>query len=103
MLFFLHTDHNFDNKTKKGQYDKLAMQCAFKQNSLNERMSINLDGGCSLFHPTMTTQGVCHAFNDLSLQKVWLPNELMDRFEKYYEVEHRDELFQGAGMAQGKN
>ena len=96
--------HVFDDKTKKGQYDKLAMQCAFKQNSLNERMSIfNLDGGCSLFHPTMTTQGFCHAFNDVSLQKVWLPNELMNRFENYYQVEHRDEDFQGAGMAEGKN
>ena len=97
-------DHIFDDVNKKGQYDKLAMQCAFKQNLLKEKLSIfNLDGGCSLFHPTMTTQGFCHAFNDISLQKVWLPNELMNRFENFYKVKHRDEAFQGAGMAEGKN
>ena len=79
------------------------MECAFKQNLLKERLSLfDMRGGCDLFRPMITTQGICHTFNGVKLSDMWRKNEVMDTFEKNFRTDHVEEYFQGAGQAEGE-
>ena len=80
------------------------MECAFKQSLLKEKTSLfDMEGSCDLFESTVTSQGICHTFNGLKLSELWKPNIGTNSFEKAFPSNHRDEYFQGAGMAEGKN
>ena len=89
-----------------GIYDMLIMECAFKQNLLKEKLTLfsEEDAGCGIFQPTLTTQGLCHTFNGQTISEVWKNKDMkiIDEFEDTFRnITHRDEKFQGSGMAEG--
>ena len=91
---------------KNGLHDKLIAGCAFKEDLGKKKFSaIDLQGGCDHFHPTLTTNGICHTFNGNELSEIWKPDELTAAFEnvsKNLHIHQTKEYFGGAGSVQGK-
>ena len=86
----------------RGHFDKLVLDCAFKQNLMTDRKSIfGMAGGCEMFRPMLTMQGFCHTFNGITLKSVWKSNDMMNAFQKTFRTDHLGEYFQGAGQAEG--
>ena len=73
-------DHDLSNK---GLYDKLIMECAFKQNILKKK-ELDIDGGCDLFQPTLTTNGLCYSFNSKATTEVWKETDITNAFENIF-------------------
>ena len=85
----------------RGHFDKLVLDCAFKQNLLTDRKSIfGMAGSCEMFRPMLTMQGFCHTFNGITLKKVWQSNDMMNAFQDTFRTDHLGEYFQGAGQAE---
>ena len=90
---------------KNGLHDKLIAGCAFKEDLGKKKFSaVDLQGGCDHFHPTLTTNGICHTFNGNELSEIWKPDELTAAFENVSKTKHvhTKEYFGGAGSVQGK-
>ena len=86
---------------EKNQYNKLFMECAFKQ-SLSSKKDLDHDGGCDLFHPTLTTNGLCYTFNSEAPGDIWKPSEITNTFQDLFPFKDSTEVFQGAAMGEGK-
>jgi hypothetical protein len=99
---FKHTKDD-DYVNDKGLFDKLLLQCAFKRNLLKKKHSqSDLDGGCELFHPTLTSNGFCYTFNGQMPSELFTSSDMLAAFKKVFSTEHSKEFFQGAGIAEGK-
>ena len=77
------------------------MECDFGKNLLR-RKDFDHTGGCELFQPTLTTNGLCHTFNGQSPSLVWKTAEITETFQKQFPMEHSNEKFIDAGVAEGK-
>ena len=91
-----------DDMNEKNQYEKLIMECAFQRNLLKKK-SFNHDGGCDLFHPTLTTNGLCHTFNSEAPSDVWKSSETTNAFQDLFPWEHSKEVFHDSGVVEGKS
>ena len=73
---FSHIEEDQFLKTK-GLYDKLIIDCAFREDiSLKRRP----DGGCPGFYPTLTTNGMCYTFNGKPTSELWQSSKMIDSF-----------------------
>ena len=90
-----------DSSSNVGQYDKLVMQYAFKQNILTKQQD-NYDGGSELFIPTLTTNGLCYSFNVENYSGVWKESEVTNTFTELFPHNNSAEFFQGAAVTDGK-
>ena len=99
----LFKEHMIDESvlSKRSDYDKLIMECDFGKNLLR-RKDFDHTGGCELFQPTLTTNGLCHTFNGQSPSLVWKTAEITETFQKEFPMEHSNEKFIDAGVAEGK-
>ena len=89
--------------SKVGQYDKLVMQYAFKQNILRKhRDDYDADGGSELFTPTLTTNGLCYSFNSENYSSVWKESDITNTFNELFPHNNSAELFQGAEKIDGE-
>ena len=89
------------SSSKVGQYDKLVMQYAFKQNILKKQQD-DYDGGSELFTPTLTTNGLCYSFNSEDYSSVWKESEVTNTFNELFPHKNLDEFFQGAEVTDGE-
>jgi hypothetical protein len=100
-------DESFDqtrnehSSSKVGQYDKLVMQYAFKQN-IRRKQQDDYDGGSELFTPTLTTNGLCYSFNSEDYSSVWKESEVTNTFNELFPHKNLAEFFQGAAVTDGE-
>ena len=99
---FKHTKRD-DYVNEKGLFEKLFLQCAFKRNLLKKKYSqSDLDGGCELFHPILTSNGFCYSFNGQRPSELFTTSDMLTAFKNVFPTKHSNEFFQGAGIAEGK-
>ena len=89
------------SSSKVGQYDKLVMQYAFKQNIWRKQQD-DYDGESELFTPTLTTNGLCYSFNSENYSSVWKESEITNTFNELFPHNNSAELFQGAEKIDGE-
>jgi hypothetical protein len=89
------------SSSKVGQYDKLVMQYAFKQNILKKQQD-DYNGGSELFTPTLTTNGLCYSFNSEKYSGVWKESEVTNAFTELFPHNNSAEFFQGAAVTDGE-
>ena len=87
-----NTTHISDDITEKGLYDKLIMQCGFRETISNKR-HYNLKGGCDGIHPTLTTKGMCYSFNSKNVSNIWKSSNITDHFSRIYPWEQSEKVF----------
>ena len=73
---FSHIEEDQFLKTK-GLYDKLIIDCAFREDISLKRKP---DGGCPGFYPTLTTNGMCYTFNGKPTSELWQSSKMIDSF-----------------------
>ena len=96
----LFNQSNVDS-SQKGYYDKLIMECAFREDLFTKR-PFDLDGGCELFSPALTTNGFCYSFNAMPTADIWNSTDIMDEFRNSFPSHHSEEFFHDFGRKQGK-
>ena len=87
--------------SKVGQYDKLVMQYAFKQNIMKKQHD-DIDGESELFTPTLTTNGLCYSFNSEKYSGVWKESEITNTFNEVFPHNNSAQFFQGAEVTDGE-
>ena len=75
--------HISNDKSGKGLYDKLIMQCGFRE-EISKKKHFDLKGGCSSFHPTLTTNGMCHSFNSDNTSNIWQSSNITKFFSSMF-------------------
>jgi hypothetical protein len=93
---------DYNEVLSRGTYDQLIMKCGLRKNLLNENMDVDIEGGCELFLPTLTSNGFCHTFNGQTPFETWRKAEMIKAFQQVFPTEHLSEMFQGAGASEGK-
>jgi hypothetical protein len=89
------------SSSKVGQYDKLVMQYAFKQNIWKKHQD-DYDGGSEFFTPTLTTNGLCYSFNSENYSSVWKESEVTNTFNGLFPHNKSAGFFQGAEVTDGE-
>ena len=88
---------------KHGVYDKLIIDCAFKNNLLRKKFShLEADGNCNSFEPTLTTNGFCYSFNNQGPSRSWKSSSVIDTFKNIFTSNDANEKFVGVGTAEGE-
>ena len=92
---------NVLNRTSgKALYDNLIMQCGFKEDILKQKQNI-IDGGCRIFQPSLTTNGLCYSFNGEANSSIWKSSEVTDFNNKLFHKRNEIEVFERAGINEG--
>lgn len=73
---FSHIEEDQFLKTK-GLYDKLIIDCAFREDISLKRKP---DEGCPGFYPTLTTNGMCYTFNGKPTSELWQSSKMIESF-----------------------
>ena len=79
----LNSTNGLHDNMARGLYDKLIMQCGFKQD-ISQREHFTPEGGCHLFDPTLTTNGMCYTFNGAKTSDIWKSTELTNLFKDIF-------------------
>ena len=96
-IFSLVEDEQFVQT--KGLYDKLIIDCAFKEDISLKRQP---DCGCKGFHPTLTTNGMCYTFNGKPTSELWQPSKMINSFSTLFPSHPtNNKTFGGPRTAQG--
>ena len=92
--------------TKTHQTDsdlKLFLDCSFqKQNNWNNIFQNSLIG-CKDFDPTLTTNGICYAFNGITDSKIWRKSDITTAFNRAFKgaTNKNTFKFRGTGPVEG--
>ena len=86
---------------KRGVYDKLIIDCAFKENLLRKTLPDPI-GGCKDFHPSLTTNGMCYTFNGKPTYELWKPSKMINSFSTLFPLHPtNNKTFGGSRIVQG--
>ena len=94
------SDNILHDHSGKGLYDKLVMQCGFQEDIFKQEM-VNLHGGCKLFDPVLTSNGMCYSFNGEN--SIWKSSNMTKAFKSIFPSNQKREVFQRAGETEGKS
>ena len=87
---------------QRGVYDKLIIDCAFRENLRRKRQPTD-EGGCEGFHPSLTTNGLCYTFNGEHSSDIWKHSEMMTTFSHLFPSKTiSNKTFGGSRTVQGK-
>ena len=53
---------------------------------------------CLMFEPMLTSHGICHSFNGLSVEEVYQPSPYLDMFQKVYQTKKNHDLRHSIGF-----
>ena len=96
-IFSLVEDEQFVQT--KGLYDKLIIDCAFREDISLKRQPGN---SCKGFHPTLTTNGMCYTFNGKPTSELWQPSKMINSFSTLFPLHPtNNKTFGGPRTAQG--
>ena len=85
----------------RGTYDKLIIDCAFKKSLQRNKQPSN--GGCDIFEPSITTNGLCYTFNGQRSSEIWKPSKMMTAFSHLFQSGAKSKnKFGGTRTVQGK-
>ena len=84
--------HTSNDLSRKGQYDKVIMQCGFRED-VSKKKHFNLKGGCDSFHPTLTTNGMCYSFNSENVSNTWKSSNITNTFSNMFPLKQSEKLF----------
>ena len=88
---------------KIGLYDKVIMDCSFKEKLLKRAGTLtNLSGGCKYFDRTLTSNGLCYSFNGLGPSSTWRNSTVVHAFDNTFKTNHSSYNFGGTGSNEGK-
>ena len=97
---FSHTKGD-DFVNRRGVYDKIIIDCAFRENLLRKKLP-DSNGGCEGFHPSLTTNGICYTFNGKETSELWKPSDIINTFTNLFPSHSRnDKTFGGSRTVQG--
>ena len=68
---------------KSGAYDRIIIDCAFRENLLRKKRPTD-DGGCADFEPSLTTNGMCYTFNGEHTSELWKASQMMTTFSQLF-------------------
>lgn len=89
---------------KRGVYDKVIMDCAFKEDLRLRKIYANGNGGCKGFHPSLTTNGMCYTFNGKETSELWQPSEMFTTFANLFPASSQaNRTFGGQRIVQGNS
>ena len=94
------TKNVLNTTSAKALYDNLVMQCGFKEDILKQKQE-DIDGGCRLFRPSLTTNGLCYSFNGEVNSSIWKSSEVTDSKNKLFRKRNEIEVFERAGINEG--
>ena len=86
--------------SRRSLYDRLIMQCGFEQD-ISKQENVNLNSGCHLLDPTLTTNGMCYSFNAGNTSMIWKPSEVTNSFEHLFPSKQSRHVFRRAGKNEG--
>ena len=89
-----------DGTSGKSSYDKLIMQCGFKEDILKQKKAVT-DAGCQLFTTSLTTNGLCYSFNGETTSNTWKSSEVTNSIEELFHMRKSTEVFEEAGINEG--
>ena len=96
-IFSLVEDEQFVQT--KGLYDKLIIDCAFREDISLKRQPGN---SCKGFHPTLTTNGMCYTFNGKPTSELWQPSKMINSFSTLFPLHPtNNKTFGGPRTVQG--
>ena len=98
-------DHvqEYDFVLQKGTYDKLIIDCAFREN-LQRKKHPSDHGGCEGFEPSITTNGMCYTFNGKHSSEIWTASKMMKAFQNLFPSQIKsNKTFGGSRTAQGND
>ena len=72
---------------KIGLYDKVIMDCSFKEKLMQKDGKIN-SGGCEYFDRTLTSNGLCYNFNGLTASSTWRNSTVVHAFDDIFNINH---------------
>ena len=97
---FKHVQDN-DFIKRRGLYNKMIIDCAFKENLLRKKLPDTI-GGCEDFHPSLTTNGMCYTFNGKKPSDLWKSSEMITTFTNLFPLNSRNnKTFGGSRTVQG--
>ena len=86
---------------RRGVYDKLIIDCAFREN-LKKKKLPDVDQGCEGFQPSLTTNGMCYTFNGKENDELWKSSLLTSTFKNLFPLmSENNKNFGGERTAQG--
>ena len=86
---------------KKGIYDKVIMDCAFRED-LSRKKLPDSNGGCEGFYPSLTTNGLCYTFNGKPTSELWQSSEMINTFSTLFPSHPKNnKTYGGARTVQG--
>ena len=86
---------------KRGVYDKMIIDCAFREN-LQRKKQLSEDGGCQDFEPSLTTNGMCYTFNGKHSSELWKVSKMTTAFASLFPSKIKsDKKFGGSRTTQG--
>ena len=86
---------------RRGVYDKLIIDCAFREN-LKKKKLPDVDQGCEGFQPSLTTNGMCYTFNGKHSSELWKDSEMTSAFANVFPLKTKsDKVFGGTRTTQG--
>ena len=88
-----NTTHISNDISGKGLYDKLIMQCGFRED-MSKKPHFNVKGGCDSFHPTLTTNGMCHSFNSEITSNIWQSSNVTNSSSSMFPWKQSEKKFQ---------
>ena len=85
----------------KGVYNKLVIDCAFRENLQRKKQPTD-DGGCDGFEPSITTNGMCYTFNGQHSSEIWKASNMITTFSHLFPSQNNsNKLFGGSRTVQG--
>ena len=99
---FTHVKED-DVVKRKGLYDKVIIDCAFRED-LGNKKSPDPHGGCNGFQPSLTTNGMCYTFNGKNVIDLWKSSEVITTFDNLFQENSKNnKTFGGSRSVQGKH
>ena len=69
---------------KAGAYDKLIINCGFREDLRKMKFHDSHGGGCEGFYPSLTSNGMCYTFNGMKTSDLWRPSDIITTFSNLF-------------------
>ena len=95
---------NIKEDQRRGVYDKVVIDCAFKEDLRLRKKYPDGNGGCEGFYPSLTTNGMCYTFNGKATSELWQSSEISTTFANLFSSQSQsNRTFGGQRSVQGNS
>ena len=87
---------------RRGVYDKIIIDCAFREDLRLRKKLPDANEGCEGFNPSITTNGMCYTFNGKETSELWQSSEMINTFTNLFPSQSKNnKTFGGRRTVQG--